>query len=115
MQYMLLLYEDEATYGPNKSGPALQEMISRHMAFNAELGAARVTGAGLKSSTVTTTVRRSNGAQTIHDGPFAESKEQLGGFYVINVPDLDAAISVAKRMPMPGDGVVEIRPLLAGD
>jgi hypothetical protein len=113
MQYMLLLYEDEAIYGPGKNGPAMQEMISRHMAFNGDLGSSVVTGAGLKSSTVATTVRKAAGAQTIHDGPFAESKEQLGGFYVIDVPDLDAAIAIAKRMPMLADGCVEIRPLIS--
>jgi hypothetical protein len=114
MQYMLLIYEDERIYGPNKTGPALQEIVSKHMAFNKELGAARVGGAGLKATTSATTVRTSDGAKTIHDGPFAETKEQLGGYYLIDVPDLDAAIAVAKKLPIFKDGAVEIRPLLGG-
>ena len=57
-------------------------------------------------------MRSVGGTKTVHDGPFAETKEQLGGFYVIDVPDLDAAIALAKRLPMLQDGVVEIRPVL---
>jgi hypothetical protein len=112
MQYMLLIYEDERIYGPNKSGPALQEIVARHMAFNKELGAKRVGGAGLKATTAATTVRSANGATTIHDGPFAETKEQLGGYYLIDVPDLDSAIAIARKLPLHQDGAVEIRPLL---
>jgi hypothetical protein len=111
MQYMLLIYEDERIYGPNKSGPALQEIVARHMAFNKELGAKRVGGAGLKATTAATTVRSANGATTIHDGPFAETKEQLGGYYLIDVPDLDAALSWASRCPGARYGTVEVRPI----
>lgn len=112
MQYALLIYEDEQVFGPNKDGPAMQEIVARHMAFGKELGAARVGGAGLKNTAAATTVRTAGGAQTIHDGPFAETKEQLGGYYVIDVPDLDAAIAVARKVPVSRDGAVEIRPLL---
>ena len=51
----------------------------------------------------------------MHDGPFAESKEQLGGYYVVDVPDLDAAIGIARQIPFGRDGAVEIRPLLDED
>ncbi len=112
MQYMLMLYEDEAIYGPGKDGPAMAGIVARHRAFNAELGAARVAGAGLKGSVAATTLRRAHGTQTLHDGAFAEIKEQLGGYYVIDVPDLDAAIAIARRVPMLQDGAIEIRPLL---
>lgn len=112
MQYMLLIYEDEQIYGPDKNGPAMKEIVGKHMAFNAELGTIRLAGAGLKSTAMATTVRTANGTKTIHDGPFAETKEQLGGYYLIDVPDLDAAIAVAKRLPVVRDGSVEIRPLL---
>ena len=50
MQYMLLIYEDETVYGPDKNGPAIQEIVAKHMAFNKELGSARVGGAGLKAT-----------------------------------------------------------------
>jgi hypothetical protein len=112
MQYILLIYENEKAYGPEKAGPALQEIVAKHMAFSSELGAARIGGAGLKATTAATTVRTVNGKQTIHDGPFAETKEQLGGFYLIDVPSLDDAIEIAKRLPLFRDGSVEVRPLL---
>jgi hypothetical protein len=60
-------------------------------------------------------VRTRAGAKAIHDGPFAETKEQLGGFYIVDVPDLDAAIALARRIPLLGEGAVEIRPVLAED
>ena len=114
MQYMLLIYEDERVYGPDKNGPAIQEIVAKHMAFSKELGSARVGGAGLKDTSAATTVRTSKGAKTVHDGPFAETKEQLGGYYLIDVPDLDAAIAIAKKLPVWQDGSIEIRPLLGG-
>jgi hypothetical protein len=82
------------------------------MAFNRELGSARIGGAGLKGTVAATTVRTANGRQTIHDGPFAETKEQLGGYYLVDVPDLDAALEIAKKLPLLADGSVEVRPLL---
>jgi len=112
MQYILLIYENEEVYGPGKSGPAMQEIVGKHMAFSRELGPVRVGGAGLKSTASATTVRTTNGKQTIHDGAFAETKEQLGGFYLIDVPDLDTAIAVAKKLPVFKDGSIEIRPVL---
>jgi hypothetical protein len=114
MQYMLLIYEDESIYGPAKNGPGLQEIVREHMVFNKQLGSARIGGAGLKSTSAATTIRKSKGAQTVHDGPFAESREQLGGYYLIDAPDLDAAIAIAKNVPLLRDGSVEIRPLLGG-
>jgi hypothetical protein len=115
MQYMLLIYEDEHVYGgPEKNGPALQEMVAKHMAFVPTLGSARVGGGGLKGTASATTVRTGNGNRTVHDGPFAETKEQLGGYYLVDVPDLDAAIAIAKKLPLSQGGAVEIRPLLGG-
>jgi len=109
---MLLIYEDERLYGPGKSGPAIEAIIVRHAAFNRELGTSRIGGAGLEATTTARTLRTTNGRQTLHDGPFAESKEQLGGFYLIEAPDLDAAIEIARRVPLAQDGAIEIRPLL---
>ena len=112
MQYALLIYEDDALYGLDENGPAIQEIVAKHMAFNQELGTRRVGGSGLKGTYTATTVRTQNGSKTIHDGPFAETREQLGGFYLIDVPDLDEAIKVAKKIPLLQDGSIEIRPLL---
>src|ERR1700737_81579 len=111
MQYMLLIYADESIYGADKGGPPLQEMIAKHMAFGRELGTARLAGAGLKGTATATTVRTTGEAKSVHDGPFAETKEQLGGYYLIDVPDLDAAIAAAKKVPVFQNGSVEIRPL----
>jgi len=112
MQYMLMIYEDERIYGPDKGGAAMREIVPRHMAFGKELGSKRLAGGGLASTTAATTVRTIAGKQTIHDGPFAETREQLGGYYVIDAPDLDAAIAIARKVPVMKDGSIEIRPVL---
>ncbi len=113
MQYMLLIYEDERVYGAAKDGPAMMEVVGKHMALVQELGAVRVGGAGLQNTPNATTLRTSaTGTKTVHDGPFAETKEQLGGYYLIDVPDLDDAIAVARKIPLHGEGAIEIRPVL---
>lgn len=113
MQYMLLIYENEEIFGGHeKTGPLMAEVGPKHFAFIGEMGAARLGGGGLKGTAFATTVRSENGEQTIHDGPFAETKEQLGGYYLIDVPDLDAAIALARRVPLGRDGAIEIRPLI---
>ena len=115
MQYALLIYEDEAAYR-DENGRAWQEIIAQHGAFAAELvekGLMRG-GAGLKTANTATTVRKVAGQCGLHDGPFAESKEQLGGFYLIEVDDLDAALAWARKLPLSGDGSVEVRPVIEG-
>lgn len=115
MQYALLIYENEAeAYPGGEDGEAWKAILDAHTAFGAELaqsGAMRG-GAGLKSATLGTTVKVRNGARAVHDGPFAETREQLGGFYLIDVPDLDAAIDWAKKLPVAADASIEIRPTL---
>jgi len=95
MQYALLIYEDESVFGPGKTGPELQQVVGRHIEFKKELGAKHVGGSGLKATSSATTVRTTGGKQTLHDGPFAETKEQLGGFYLIQ-----ARISM-QPLPLP--------------
>jgi hypothetical protein len=112
MKYALLIYEDEAFYGPDKSGPKIEEIVGKHMVFAQELGARRLGGSGLKSTASATTVRTNAGKKAVHDGPFAEAKEQLGGFYLVEAADLDEAIAIAKKVPVLQDGAIEIRPLL---
>ena len=112
MKYALLIYEDENQYGPDKAGPRLQEMVARHMAFTQELGAKRIGGAGLKASPTATTVHTRSGKKTVHDGPFAEAREQLGGLYLVDVATLDDAIEIARRIPLAQDGAIEIRPVI---
>jgi hypothetical protein len=112
MKYALFIYEDESLYGPDKAGPKIQEIVGKHMAFNQQLGAKRLGGSGLKGTATATTVRTTAGKKTVHDGPFAEAREQLGGFYLIEAEDLNEAIEIAKQVPVLQDGAIEIRPLL---
>jgi len=111
MQYALLIYENEQAYG-NDDSPVMHEIIGKHMAFSQANGAAIRGGAGLRGTAAATCVRTQQGSQTLHDGPFAETKEQLGGFYLVEAADLDAAIAIARQIPLAGDGCVEVRPLL---
>ena len=110
MQYMLMIYEDERQYD---DAEVLAEMIARHRALVGELGDAFKSDSGLGGSDSATVVRTgAGGATTIHDGPFAEAREQLGGYYVVEVPDLDAAMAIARRIPLNTTGAVEIRPMM---
>jgi len=114
MQYMVLIYEPEEKYaGLNET--ALTEVVAKHMALSAEMREAGVLlgGDGLEGvATATTIVTGAGGAQTLHDGPFAETHEQLGGYYLLDVADLDAAIAWARRVPVVEGGKVEIRPVM---
>lgn len=112
MKYALLIYEDEAGYGPDKDGAALARIVGEHISFGQTLGAKGQGGAGLKGTPTATTVRTTAGVKAVHDGPFAETKEQLGGFYLIEAADLDEAIAIARQVPLLADGAVEIRPVL---
>ncbi|MGH6617816.1 YciI family protein [Sphingomonas sp.] len=112
MHYMLLIYEDESGYGDGADSPEMKAIIDKHMALVDELGDRQVDGAGLQPVATATTVRTTGGKQVIHDGPFAETREQLGGYYVIEAPDLDAALEIAKKVPLRLDGAIEVRPLI---
>lgn len=114
MKYALLIYEDESAYGASKDNELLKDMVGQHIAFTNELGSKRVGGAGLAGTHAATTVRTAGGKKSVHDGPFAETKEQLGGLYLIEATDLDEAIETAKRVPVLQNGAIEIRPLLGG-
>ena len=112
MHYMLLIYEDESVYGEKADTPEMQAIVAKHWDLVKELGDQYKTGAGLESTSAATTVRTVAGRQTVHDGPFAETREQLGGYYVIEADNLDDAIAIARRVPIRVDGSIEIRPLL---
>ncbi len=114
MQYMILIYEPEDAYAGEAGRAALKDIVARHMALAGELRATGVQkdGAGLQGSETATTIVTRGGQQTIHDGPFAETREHLGGYYLIDVPNLDDALAVAKRVPVVDGGKVEIRPLI---
>ncbi len=114
MQYILMLYSEEA--GWFKLTKAEQEQaMAAYNAFTEALKKAGVlTGVNrLQASSTATTVRVANGKSQVLDGPYADSKEQLGGYFIIEVADLDAAISWAARCPAASHGIVEVRPLWA--
>jgi hypothetical protein len=114
MKYMLLIYRDEAAF---KAAPktAAEQTTAAYFAYGEALKQAGVlVGADrLDWSSAASTVRVANGKTQVLDGPYAETKEQLGGFFTIDVPDLDAALTWAARCPGASHGVMEVRPLWA--
>lgn len=112
MQYVLMLYVNEAGW-PKLTRAEQDQGIAAYTAYTEALTKAGVLkGAGrLQPSSTATTVRIAGGKPQVLDGPFADSKEQLGGYYVIDVGDLDAALSWAARCPAAGHGTIEVRPM----
>jgi hypothetical protein len=112
MQYMLMAYVNEAGFA-TMSQAEQQQGIAAYAAYAEALKKADVVKGSnrLGPSANATTVRVSGGKPQVLDGPYADSKEQLGGYFLIDVPDLDAAISWAARCPASGHGVVEVRPI----
>ena len=112
MEYLLLIATDE-TSNPDRGTPEFDEWMAAWMAFNQQVMSAGqfIAGAGLQPTQTATTLRKAGGVKTeIVDGPFAETKEQLGGFYVVTAADLDEALAIAESLPIP-DGSIEVRPL----
>jgi hypothetical protein len=112
MQYLLMLYANEG--GWTALTPAQQEQgIAAYRAYTEALTKSGVLRGSnrLQPAATATTVRIADGKSHVLDGPYAETKEQLGGYYLIDVPDLDAAIAWAARCPGAGHGIVEVRPV----
>jgi hypothetical protein len=108
MKYLLLTYENEKRW---ENGYDPKEM-TEYGQFSKEFAAEIQGGNALKPTNTATTVRVRDGKRLVTDGPFAETKEQLGGFYLIEAPDLDAALDWARRCPAAGHGTVEVRQVL---
>jgi hypothetical protein len=113
MEYLLMLYVNEngwskLTDEQKKQGTAAYTAYAEALT---KAGALRG-GQRLKGSSSATTVRLTNGKPQVLDGPYADSKEQVGGYFIIDVPDLDSAISWAARCPTASHGVVELRPFM---
>lgn len=111
MEYLLMLYAEEA--GWSKMTKAEQEQgMASYKAYTEALGKAGILKGSnrLQPISAATTVRVANGKSQVLDGPYVDSKEQLGGYYLIDVPDLDAAITWAARCPGASHGTVEVRP-----
>jgi hypothetical protein len=113
MRYMLIILGDESKYA-NRPDEERTEAGARWADYTQALvdAGAFVSGEGLQSVTTATTLRVENGERMLTDGPFAETKEQIGGFYVIECKDLDEAIDWAAKLPHAENGTTEIRPVL---
>jgi hypothetical protein len=112
MQYLLMIYSREDAW--EKMTPAEQQQGVA--AYNAFTEALKKSGAlagsnRLRPASTATTVRVANGKTQVLDGPYADTKEQLGGYYLIDVADLDAALAWAARCPGASHGIVEVRPV----
>ena len=109
MQYILLIYRAETTMSPAEMGPLHQE----YMNFTQDIVKAGKFKAGdpLEPVSTATTVRVRDGKTLTTDGPFAETKEQLGGYYIVEANDLDEAVGIAARIPDARNGSIEVRPI----
>lgn len=116
MRYMCLIYTDysDAEAEPQPGSPELEALYQAYWKFQEKWSAAGkvVTGEELAPVTTATTVRVRNGETLVTDGPFAETKEHLGGFYLINADDLDEAIQIASEIPSAQHGSIEVRPVI---
>ena len=110
MEYMMFINLD-ADFVPNAPGdPGFEEAMAEWFAYNRMLteGGHFVSGASLQPAATATTVHTRTG--TVTDGPFTESKEQVGGYYLIEAADLDEALALARRIPIPA--TIEVRPVM---
>jgi len=112
MQYVVLIYESPKDFESRGSGES-HPYIAAWRAYHKALVAAGVYvgGAPLQDIGTATTVRLKDGQRRVQDGPFAEAKEQLGGFIILELPSIDAALEWAARCPAAATGAVEVRPI----
>jgi hypothetical protein len=110
MKYMLLIYDDEKGWA-RLTEAERQHYLGEFGKLRQEIAGQYVAGSQLHPTSASTSVRIRNRKRLVTDGPFAETREQIGGFWLIDVKDLDAAIGIAARIPSGPTGIVEIRPL----
>jgi hypothetical protein len=111
MKFLLLIYTDE-TLDAQASPAEAQAIMDAYNAFGHEAGDAIVAGEALMPTSSATSVRVREGQTLITDGPFAETKEQLGGYYLIDAANLDDAIALAAKIPGALSGTIEVRPIM---
>jgi hypothetical protein len=113
MKYLCTIYGDESQW-TNATPEQISQVMEAYAAFGEEAGQAGVilAGEGLEPTSSATTVRVRDGERMLTDGPFAETKEQLGGFYLLDCANLDEAIDWAARIPGAASGSVEVRPVM---
>ena len=112
MQYALTIYDDQSNWGDARPDE-VRTMMDGYRKFGEEVteSGAFVAGEGLQPVSSATTVRVQGGERLVTDGPFAETKEQLGGFYLLDCKDLDEAIGYAAKIPGAQSGCIEVRPV----
>ncbi len=110
MTYLLLIYLDEQTLTESEREACYVE--STALARELKAGGQYLGANPLHPTSMATSVRVRDGKRFVTDGPFAETREQLGGYYLVDAPDLDQAIGIAARIPMARKGTVEIRPVI---
>ncbi len=111
MRYTMFLYNDESAF----TEPSPEEMQEQLAVYGAYIGALKEAGVfvdtdWLQPSQTATTITLKDGGKRVQDGPYADTKEQLGGYFVIDVPDLDAALEWAEKCPSVHSGQIEVRP-----
>ena len=110
MKYMLLIYMDEQAMSETERQECYVE--STELAHQLQAKGQYVAASPLQSVATATTVRVREGKRLVTDGPFAETREQLGGYFIVEAKDLDEAMGIAQRIPAARLGVVEIRPMI---
>ena len=108
MQYLLLIYENEKRFSKGFEESEMKE----YQAFGKEFASAIKGGNALQPTSAAATVRVRNGKAAVTDGPFAETKEQLGGFYLVEAPDRESAVKMAGKIPGARFGSIEVRPIM---
>jgi hypothetical protein len=113
MKYLCLIYSEEAMY-PKMSAEDMAKMMSEYTAYTMDVkkSGALLGGNRLQPTHTATTIRVRNGKMSTTDGPFAETKEQLGGYYLLECKDLNEAIQSASRIPGARFGCIEVRPII---
>jgi hypothetical protein len=116
MQYLLLIYDDEKKWAA-MSKEESDRMFGEYMQFTADIKASghHRGGDALQPVSTATTVRVRDGKTTKTDGPFAETREQLGGYYLVEAKDLDEAVAIAAKIPSSRIGSIEVRPVIVFD
>jgi hypothetical protein len=112
MRYVVLIYESPEDFESRGSGPGHPYIAAWRAYYKALVGAGvYVDGAPLQDVGTATTVRLKDGRRHVQDGPFAEAKEQLGGFMILELPSIDEALEWGARCPAAASGAIEVRPM----
>ncbi len=112
MQYLLLIYEDEKRWGKDGyASPEFAGILGEYQTFSKEFAAAIQGGKALQPTSAAKTVRVRDGKALVSDGPFAETKEQLGGFYLVEADSVNEATAMAAKVPGARFGSIEVRPI----